>query len=259
VWLITFTLPSQRSARYVIPAMPAVAILLALFWREIPRRWFLPTLPMAGLALLVLTRIAWVAHQLGLASDAEFALALMAAGLGVITLAGSLVKPAWTRAGAVLACLLVYATFELTVAPMDGPAGQYAVNASASLGPRARIAVPNGFNGQFERFQFLLPGRHQFVPYDTEGRALARAAPGATLPAPGQELAQLLATHNAVIWVQSSMDETTPSCLPDCSVLGERWQLKSRHQSGEVTLANLWQPQEWLFRREWLVARATQR
>jgi hypothetical protein len=214
---------------------------------------------MAGLALLVLTRIAWVGHQLGLASDAEFALALLAAGLGFITMAAGLFKPAWTRAGAVLACLLVYATFELTVAPMDGPAGQYAVNASASLGQPARIAVPNGFNGQFERFQFLLPGRHLFVPYDTEGRALARVAPGATLPVPAQELAQLLAAHDAVIWVQSDVDETTPSCLPACSVLGERWQLKSRHQSGDITLSNLWYPQEWLFRREWLVARAARR
>jgi 4-amino-4-deoxy-L-arabinose transferase-like glycosyltransferase len=259
VWLIVFTLPSQRSARYVIPAMPAIAMLLALYWREIPHRWFLPTLPLAGMALLMLARIAWVGHELGLASNAEFGLTLVAIGLGVITLIASVIKPAWMRAGTVLACLLVYATFDLTVAPMDGPLGQYAGDASASLGRQARIAVPNGFNGQFERFQFMLPGRHQFVPYDTEGRALARVAPGATLPAPAQQLGDLLATHDAVIWVQSDLSETTPSCLPACAVLGERWQLKSRHQSGEITWANLWYPQVWLFRREWLIVRATQR
>ena len=259
VWLIVFTLPSQRSARYVIPAMPAIAMLLALYWREIPRRWFLPTLPLAGMALLMLARIAWVGHELGLASDAEFALTLLAAGLGVITLTTSLFKPAWTRAGAVLACLLVYATFDLAVAPMDGPSGRYANDISASLGHHARIAVPNGFNGQFERFQFMFPGGHRFVPYDTEARAQTRLAPGAILPAPAQQLEQLLITHDAVVWVQSSSSESTPSCLPACSVSGQRWQLRSRPSSGEINWANLWYPQEWLFRREWLLTRAATR
>jgi len=257
VWLIVFTLPSQRSARYVIPAMPAVAILLALYWRDIPRRWFLPTLPLAGIALLVLARIAWVSHELGLAGNTEFACTLLAVGLGVFALAAASWQPAWTRAGAVLACLLVYATFDLTVAPMDGPSGRYADQAGASLEPGARIATPNSFNGQFERFQFMLPGNYRFVPYDTEGRAQARVAPGAMLPTPANQLVQLLASHDAVIWVQSGLSEATPSCLPRCFALGARWQLKSRHQSGEITLANLWYPQEWLFRREWLLVRAT--
>ncbi|MEK9803104.1 MAG: glycosyl transferase, partial [Curvibacter sp.] len=47
VWLLVFLFPSQRSARYVIPAMPAVAMLIALHWREIPRAWFMPTLLLA--------------------------------------------------------------------------------------------------------------------------------------------------------------------------------------------------------------------
>jgi hypothetical protein len=216
-------------------------------------------LPLAGIVLLLLARIAWVSHELGLASDAELALTLLAAGLGAITTIAGFIKPAWSRASAVLACLLVYATFDLTVAPMDGPAGRYASGASAALGQNARIAVPNAFNGQFERFQFLLPGNHQFIPYDTEARAQSRAAPGTALPAPAQQLEQLLATYDAVIWVQSGQSETVPSCLPACVVRGERWQLKSRYQSGEITAAKLWHPQEWLFRREWLVVRATPR
>jgi hypothetical protein len=42
--------------------------------------------------------------------------------------------------------------------------------------------------------------------------------------------------------------------MPGCKVLGERWEVKGRHQSGEITLANLWYPQQWLFRREWLLS-----
>ena len=258
VWLVVFTLPSQRSARYVIPAMPAVAILLALYWREIARRWFVPTLLLAGLTLLVLGRIAWVAHTLELSSGADIGLALLAAAAGALAIAAGLLRPAWTRSCAVLASLLVYATFDLTVAPMDAAAGRYAPQAAAQL-KQARIAAPNSFNGQFERFGFLLPGQHQFVPYDTDARAMARVAPGASLPAPTQQLEQLLATHDAVIWIQASPTETAPACLPGCTVLGARWQLKSRHLSGEIRLDNLWYPQEWLFRREWLLARAAAR
>ncbi len=259
VWLLVFLFPSQRSARYVIPAMPAVAMLLALYWGDIARRWFLPTLPLVGLALLVLGRIAWVSSELGLASNIELGLTLLAAGSGAIVIAAGLLQPAWTRTGAVLAGLLVYATFDLTVAPMDGPAGRYANDIGAQLSHRARIAVPNSFNGQFERFQFQLPGQHQFAPYDSGARALARVAPGASLSAPAQQLEQLLATHDAVIWVQSSRNETSPPCPPTCTVLGKRWLLRSRHQRGEITLANLWYPQEWLFRREWLLTRAAPR
>lgn len=252
VWLLVFLFPSQRSARYVIPAMPAVAMLLALHWRSIGRLWFVPTLLLSGLALLVLGRIAWVGHALGLSSATDIGLVLLTVGLGACVIVIGLWHATWTRTGAVLAGLLVYATFDLTVAPMDGPVGLYE---AATATPAGRIAVPNGFNSQFERFQFLLPGQRQFIPYDTGGRALARVAPGTTLPMPAQQLQQLLDTHDGVVWIQSDIAETAPTCLPQCRVLGERWLLTSRHMPGEVTLANLWQPQQWLFKREWLLTR----
>lgn len=258
VWLVVFTLPSQRSARYVIPAMPAVAILIALNWQRIPRRWFLPTLLLAGFIGVVLGRIAWVGHDLGLFSTEEFTIVGLALGLGALTLLACLVQPDRLRTGAVLASLLVYATFNLTVAPLDGPLGRYATKVSASLPPQARIAVPNSFNGQFERFQFLLPGHYVYAPYDTEARAAARVAPGSTPLSAAQQLDGLLAQHDAVVWIQSAAQEVQPLCAPGCAVLGQRWLFKSRYQSGEVRMDNLWQPQDWLFKREWLIAPAHQ-
>ena len=248
VWLLVFLLPNQRSARYVIPAMPAVAMLLALHWQRIARAWFLPTLLLATGALLLLARIAWVGHGLGLSAALELNLALLAAGMGAVVAMAGLARATWTRGAAVLSTLLVYATFNLTVAPMDGPVGRY--NARAIAAAPQRIAVPNGFNSQFERFQFLLPGAHDFMPYETGARRAADA-----LPAP-EELQQLLSLHDAVIWLQPTASTLEPPCLPQCRVLGQRWLLTSRHLPGEVRLDNLWQPQEWLFRREWLLARA---
>jgi len=248
VWLIVFTLPSQRSARYVIPAMPALAIALALCWERIGRVWFIMSLLVCGIFIASLGRIAWAAHEIGIGTDLELDAALLGTATGLLLVLGGLLKPAWTRACTVAACFAVYASFGLGTAPLDGVAGSYASEVQAKL-HQARVAVPNGFNGQFERFEFLLPG-NQFIPYDSDERAASRVNRDAV------ELRRLLASHDAVIWLQSEPSELAPPCTPDCSVLGSRWEIKGRHQSGEINWGNVWYPQRWLFRREWLVTSA---
>jgi hypothetical protein len=259
VWLLVFMLPSQRSARYLIPVMPALACVIALGWQRIGRLWFVLCLPLCALMLLVLGRIAWVAHGLGVASTGEWLAAMAAALTGLLLVLAGLWRARWSRACSVAACLAVYACLGLSTAPLNGPAGRYPTDALAALadpanpatqvaqGPKGlRVAVPSNFNGQFERFQFLLPG-HRFVPYDSGARA--SAAPDA------DDLGRLLAQHDAVVWLQASATEANPPCAPSCTLLGTRWELKGRHRSGEITLANLWYPQQWLFRREWLLRR----
>ena len=70
---------------------------------------------------------------------------------------------------------------------------------------------------------------------------------------PDERLPYLLGQFDAVVWLQGDLAQTEPSCVPQCKLLGTRWHVKSRHKTGEVTLGNLWQPKEWLFRYEWLV------
>lgn len=248
VWLIVFTLPSQRSARYVVPAMPALAMLIALLWERIARIWFVLSLLLCGLLVAGLGRIAWAAWELGIGSRLELGTTLLAVLVGLLLVVGGLLKPAWTRACTVTTCLMVYASFGFSSAPLNGAAGQYAEAVMTKL-QQARVAVPNGFNGQFERFQFLLPG-NRFIPYDSDERAASHADISA------MELGRLLASHDAVIWLQSEPSELMPPCLPGCTVLGSRWEVKGRHRKGEIHWGNLWDPQRWLFRREWLIARA---
>jgi hypothetical protein len=173
--------------------------------------------------------------------------ALLACVVGLLLVLSGLMKPVWSRSCTLASCLAVYACFSLTIAPLNGADGQYESQVISKL-QRVRIAVPNGFNGQFERFQFLLPG-NRFVPYDSEGRTGSGARSDAA------ELGHLLADFDAVAWLQSKPSEQAPPCVPACTVLGTRWEVKGRHQSGEITLANVWYPQSWLFRREWLVTR----
>jgi 4-amino-4-deoxy-L-arabinose transferase-like glycosyltransferase len=252
VWLVVFAIPSQRSARYVIPAMPALAMVMALYWERIARPWFWATLVLTVPAFVLLGRIGWVIASMDIGSAPALALCLLFAGAGLLAVVLGLLKPDWARNCALVACLMVYGTFSAMVAPLGSPQAQYSSAVQAQLPTGARVAVPNGFTGQYERFQFVLPGK-QIVPFDAEGRNTGALKP--ELP-PVQRLAFLLGGHDAVVWLQDDLQETQPSCVPQCKVLGTRWHVKSRHKAGEVTLANLWYPQQWLFRREWLVVNA---
>lgn len=245
VWLVVFTLPNQRSARYVIPAMPALAMLITLCWDRIARGWFLSSLLLCGVFMGVLGRIAWAAHDLGIGTGFELGSTMLTLLVGLVLVLVGLFKPGWTRACTLAACFAVYACFGLTTAPLNGAAGQYSKQTVAQL-PTQKIAVPNGFNAQFERFQFLLPG-NQFVPYAGETRTPDQIGSDAL------ELNRLLVAFDAVVWLQTEPTESVPPCVPICTVLGQRWEIKGRHRSGEITLANVWYPQSWLFRREWLV------
>jgi hypothetical protein len=176
---------------------------------------------------------------------------MLAGATGLAALVWGLLKPEATRTATLVACLSVYACFGTMVAPLSGDAANYSEAVQQQLQGK-RVAVPNGFNAQYERFHFLLP-KAQLAPYDTDGRNTGALYPD--LPA-AQRLDRLVQEFDAVVWVQPSLEQATPSCAPGCRVLAQRWHVKSRHQSGEITLGNLWYPQEWLFRREWLVTRA---
>jgi len=247
VWLLVFMLPSQRSARYLVDAMPALAMLLALYWPRIARGWFVPSLLLCGVFMGVLGRIAWAEHDLGLSSTSQLLTTGLAVVLGLATVLLGLLRAGWTRSSTLVATLAVFAVFGLTTAPLNGASGWYSQASMAAL-QHQRVAVPSSFNGQFERFEFLLPG-NRFVPYDGDARAFLSAADNAP------ELQRLLATHDAVVWLQTRAEASQPLCAPACRVLGQRWEVKGRHQSGEITLSNLWYPQQWLFRREWLLQR----
>jgi len=245
VWLLVFMLPSQRSARYLIPAMPALAMLLALYWSRIARGWFVPTLLLCASFIAVLARIAWAAHDLGMGTSAQWLSTQGAAALGMALVVAGLLRARWTRYCTVAATLMCFAVFNLATEPLNGTAGHYESAVLAQV-RQQRLAVPSSFNGQFERFQFVLPG-NRYVPYDGDARARFSAADNAV------ELQRLLDTHDAVVWLQTRDEPQQPLCAPACRVLGQRWEVKGRHQPGEITLANVWLPQQWLFRREWLL------
>jgi len=251
VWLLVFSIPSQRSARYVIPAMPALAILLAVFWDRLGRTWFSITLAFAVIALTILARIAWVMHGMGIGSDGDLWLTLTLAACGLIACFLGLVNGVWSRNSTLVATVALYACFTAMTSPLSGQQASYSEAIKARMQGQ-RIAVPNGFNAQYERFHFILPGA-TLVPYDSDHRDTNTLRPD--LP-PQERLAYLLENFDAVVWLEPDVQSTGPSCLPRCIVLGQRWHVKSRHRAGEITMSNLWQAQEWLFGKELLIVKA---
>ena len=262
VWLVVFSLPSQRSERYLIPAMPALAILMALLWQRIGRIWSLATLLLMAPALVMLARIGWVIGDMDVDAGATTVLTVLACGLGLLAVGLGLFNARWTRNASLLACTTCYAGFGLMVAPLSHPDRDYSEAIHALLRGQ-RVAVPNGFTGQYENYFFVLPGA-QILPYDAEGRNTGERYPD--MPGP-ERLQRLLQENDAVVWLQDDADQEAPSCMaatpagpggavqPACRLLAQRWHVKSRHKPGEVTLDNLWYPQEWLFSREWLLQR----
>lgn len=248
VWLVVFTIPSQRSERYLIPAMPALALSMALLWERIARVWFWLTLLLLLPALLLLARIAWVIGTLDIGTPALACATVAACALGGGVALAGLLRARWTRNATLLVCTAVYASFNLMVAPLSGAAAGYTPEVQQVLQGR-KVAVPNGFTGQFEHYHFVLAGA-QLTPYDAEGRNTGVLYPEL---APAARQQRLLASFDAVVWLQDSSEASGPACLPRCRVLAQRWHVKSRHRQGEVTWENVWYPMDWLFSREWLL------
>lgn len=247
VWVAVFCIPSQRSARYILPAMPALALLLAVSWHRLARGWFVATLLLCLPVLLLLGRIAQTLYGLGVASTGQALLALLILGAALAATVAGWVRPAWTRSCSLAVAISLYALLNATLAPLSGPPGQF--NLPPGAWPaQASIAVPSTFNAQYERFQFLLPDAAalRIHPFTPQADASAQLAP-------------LLAAHDAVVWQQtgSASDPPCQHVAPaGCRILASRWDLKSRHQPGEIRLGNLVYPEQWLLRREWLLTSA---
>ena len=217
LWVLAFVaafcLPMQRSGRYLLPALPAVALLLALQWPRVTRWAIRAALALAFLALLAATGASLVLQRV-LPETARYGAGhglLLAAGLAVVA-AGILVprlSAACVHAGAFLSLLALSSL----LSPLDGPAGRFDPRAQQRLAGRD-VWVPVDFIGKEEGYRFLLPG------------ARVHGYP----EQPGEPADALLERYPAVV-VRSPAG--APPCA-GCRVVGERLDLRGRHGSREL-------------------------
>ena len=223
-WMLVFTLPSQRSGRYIIPAMPAIAVLLAMYAGRIHSAWWLLTLALIATATAAL---GWVAHSLDSVFPAglgysllyfvALGLLLLACGIGLLSARFRVMLTAATAVAwlALLGALAV---------PFDRDFGRFDARVTQLVAGQ-KLMVPQNFNAQFERFQFSLSAvpRVQPLPYKVSDAStpasLLQQAPFAVIIRP--------------------LNVAKPIEQAGYSTIATRLVLRGRHGPGEVTWSRI--------------------
>ncbi len=239
LWLLAlalvFMLPTQRSTRYLIPAMPALAVVMALYWERIGRIWFSLTLFVCMIGVLAMgligygavraTQDAWIYSPL-------FWLFLAGA---VLACAIAMFKKSWTRPLTALAGFAVLFALAWVTEPFNGKMGRFKPETNALLKGQT-VQVPSNFNGHFERYEFIIPGA-KIGPYF------------AAQPVDYTDVEALFKTSRYVL-VQRRIGQ--PPCT-QCRILDQRWDLRSRQDENDGTMAAFKTPETYWYAREYLV------
>jgi len=239
LWLLAlalvFMLPTQRSTRYLIPGMPALAVVVALYWHRIGRIWFSLTLAaclvgvlamgLIGYGALRATQNPWLYSPL-------FWLFVAASALACLT---GMLKKAWTRPVTALAGFAVVFALAWVTNPFNGELGRFRDDTNALLKGQT-VQVASNFNGHFERYEFIIPGA-KIVPYF------------AAQPVDFTDVESLFKTGRYVL-VQRRVGQAP---CTRCRVLDERWDLRSRQDENDGVMAAFKTPETYWYAKEYLV------
>jgi 4-amino-4-deoxy-L-arabinose transferase-like glycosyltransferase len=238
LWLLALTLfflvPSQRTSRYLIPAMPAVAVLIALYWHRMGRAWFVATALLAAAFAATLAVAAW--GSIRASGDAALYPPLFwLLPAAALIAAAAAWRRAWSRPASLAAALLAFLTLTGVQAPFNGPAGRFSDTTRQALRGQP-VALAFQFHGQEEAYHFILPGaalqpRLAPAPQDEAGvqALLARAPYAIVMRWPGQPVCQ------------------------QCRIVDARWVPEPR--PGAPRMDGLRRPADYWLAREYVVTR----
>lgn len=211
VLFIVFTLPSQRTARYLLEAMPGLAVLCALNWQRINRGFFVASLVLSASVLALLAFLSWRLQQEmpgGLYSPLYWLLLLVAIALTLMAIFWA----RCTRALVNVVVLLVLLTLAAFLRPLDGVAGNFSQQAQRYAVGKD-VWTPCNFRAVDEGYRFLLPG----------------AKVHGYLSPPELSIGELSAKYN-LFAVRVPLQE---KCV-GCNIIGQRLEMRSRHSPEEI-------------------------
>ncbi|MEI8044911.1 MAG: phospholipid carrier-dependent glycosyltransferase [Verrucomicrobiota bacterium] len=236
IWVVAlflfFSLPSQRSERYLLPAMPGLAVLCALSWDRVSRRLFVVSLFVAGALLAVLAYLSMRLQQAvpgGPLYGAGYWILLTTTVIFVLL---ALVKPSLTRPGLSVVSLLLFLCFAAFLQPFDGPLGRYGAEVQEQVRGRD-VWVPTNFKAKEEGYVFLLPGA-RVHPYAYDPK-MADAA---------------LSVQHPLCAIRLPINNAGPA---GGRIIGQRLDLGSRHTSKQIMEMVKGRVFEHLFLKELLV------
>lgn len=221
IWIaamfLSFALPSQRSGRYLLAAMPAVALLCTLNWQQISRKAFVASLVLSG---ALIAGIAYLAVRLQAEMpDAQLyplTFWLLIAVTGLLTLLAIFV-PALTRPAINAVALLALLCFAAFLRPFDGALGNYSADARHYVSGKD-VWVPCNFRAMDEGYRFILPGAE--IRGYSEDQNLTASELAARYPLFAVQLA-----------LNDSMQNG--SCA-ECKIIGQRLDIRGRQSSAEL-------------------------
>jgi len=153
---VAFAIPSQRSGRYLLPAMPALASLAALAWPRLHKAGFI-----ASVAVSTFLSIALLIGSAALVRDArEFELSgayWLVLGCAAAFGAVALTRPRLASAAAPLLAIALLLAIGIFVRSICDPAGPFTAAVRSQLSGKA-VFVPCNFPSSEEGHRFLLPG-----------------------------------------------------------------------------------------------------
>ena len=226
---LVFCVPSERSGRYLLEGMPALAILMAVRSRQIGRYAFILSL---GFVIVLMLGMGWIslllAKEVGISAFPWWHFPLLAAAIGLSVTA--LLLPNWTTFSAPIAVLSFFLSLSGFLSVFDAPLGIYDNNVIEATKGRV-VWAPEKFRSKAETHRFLLP------------HAVVRGYPAGTKlpdsPTRGP---------NDLMVIQRPIDSPPPE-----GAIGSRIDITSRHKAWQIREMATGKVKKHLFAREWLV------
>jgi putative flippase GtrA len=226
---VVFCIPSQRSGRYLLEGMPALAVLLATRCHRVGRYAFVLSLAGTIAVLLGIGWISWLlARELGIEAFSwwHFPLVVAAVAFAVTAIA----RPRWTAMCTPTAVLSVFLALSSFLSVFDAPLGTYDTAVIKATADRV-VWAPEKFRSVAETHRFLLP------------RAVVRGYPaGGKVPD-----APIRGPHDLMV-IQRPLDAPAPA-----GAMGSRINITSRHKAWQIWEMATGSVKKHLFAREWVV------
>ena len=214
-FFISFSLPSQRSGRYLLDVMPAVAMLCALNWQQISRKAFVASLVLAGAVLAGLSYLA-VRLQAEMTEMYPSAFWLLLSGTGILMLL-AIALPSFTRPAVNVVMLLVLLCFAALLKPLDGELGNYSADAQRYAQGKD-VWVPCNFRAMDEGHRFILPGAEIHGYSEDQNLSVS-------------ELAARYPLFAARLPLSANIQD---SGCASCKIIGQRLDIRGRHSTAEL-------------------------
>ncbi len=226
---LVFCIPSQRSGRYLLEGMPALAVLMATRSHQLKRVTFALSL---GFVILLQLALGWIslmlAREVGPQALPWWHFPLIIAVI-LFSLAG-IFKSRWIAFFAPVAALSFFLSLSSFLSVFDAPLGAYDMAVREKTTGRV-VWAPEKWHSKAETHRFLLPD------------AVVKGYPaGGNLPdAP-------VRGPNDLMVIELPIDAPAPE-----GALGSRINITSRHKAWQIREMAAGKVKKHLFAREWVV------